>query len=218
LSWFYYVGRVIMRILLALFTRWEVKGRENVPPQGGLLVVANHINMADPPLIGVSLGRKMLFMAKEELFRKRFPAYFVRRFGAFPVRRGGMNREALEEAQRVLRQGLALAMFPEAKRSRNARLQRALPGSALLAARAGVPLLPIGITGTEQIKGMAWILRRPLLTVNIGQPFHLAPANGTLTKEELAAHTENIMEHIAALLPPSYRGIYSETGREDHKN
>jgi 1-acyl-sn-glycerol-3-phosphate acyltransferase len=218
LSWFYYIGRGIMRMLLALFTRWEVKGKENVPPQGGLLVVANHINMADPPLIGVSLGRKMLIMAKEELFRHRFPAYFVRRFGAFPVRRGRMDREALEEARRVLRQGLALVMFPEAKRSRNARLQRALPGSALLAARAGVPLLPVGITGTEHIKGWAWMLRRPLLTVNIGRPFRLAPANGTLTKEELAALTENIMEHIAALLPPSYRGIYGETGREDRKD
>jgi 1-acyl-sn-glycerol-3-phosphate acyltransferase len=207
-----------MRILLALLTRWEVKGRENVPPRGGLLVVANHINLADPPLIGVSLGRKMLFMAKEELFRKRFPAYFVRRFGAFPVRRGRMDREALEEAQKVLRQGLALVMFPEAKRSRNARLQRALPGAAMLAVRAGVPLLPIGITGTEHIKGKAWILRRPLLTVNIGRPFHLAPVNGTLTKEELAEHTENIMEHISVLLPRSYRGIYSEIGHADHNN
>jgi len=205
-----------MLLMLAALTRWEVVGKENVPREGGLLVVANHIHAADPPLIGVSLGRKMVFMAKEELFRHPFVAYFIRRFGAFPVRRGRMDREALESAQDVLRRGQALVMFPESKRSRKG-LQRGMPGAAMLAVRAGVPLLPVAVTGTERVRGTAWLLKRPRLRVTIGKPFSLAPANGSLAKEELAALTDDIMEHIAALLPPSYRGVYGKTD-EDRKN
>jgi len=209
LLWFYYVVRVLLKTLFSLLTRWQVKGRENVPKQGGVLVVANHIHAADPPIIGASLGRKVIFMAKEELFRSPFIAYFVRGLGSFPVHRGKLDREAIRQAQQVLADDMALVMFPEASRSRSARLKFALPGSALIAVRGGVPILPVGIFGTEKIKGLSWILRRPRLTVNIGQPFYLPPADSKLTREKLAEHTELIMQRIAELLPPEYRGIYA---------
>lgn len=208
MPWFYYMGRLIMRMLLLLLTRYQVKGRENVPKQGPLLVVANHINLADPPLVGVSLGRKAMFMAKEELFRSKFSAYFVRGFGSFPVRRGRVDKRALLQAEEVLEQGLALIMFPEGKRSRNAQLQPASYGSALIAARNGVPILPVGISGTEKIRGFAWLLRRPRIRVNIGQPFYLPPADSETKKAKLAEFTDYIMERIAELLPQEYRGNY----------
>jgi len=208
--WFYYVGRLLVRILLLLLTRWQVKGRKNIPNQGPVLVVVNHLNLADSPLVAVSLGRKAIFMAKEELFRSRFSSYFVGSFGAFPVHRGQLDRKAMREAERVLAEGLALVMFPEARRSKNAQLQPAFPGSALIALRSGAPVLPVAITGTERIKGAAWLLRRPQITVNIGQPFHLPPVNGKLSKTELAELTNFIMGHIAELLPVEYRGIYAD--------
>jgi len=211
-SWFYYVARGTTKLLLHLLTRWQVRGRENIPSQGPLLVVANHLNLADPPLVGVSLGRKAIFMAKEELFRSRFSSCFVRGFGAFPVRRGQLDREALRQADRFLAQGLALVMFPEGMRSRNAQLQPAFPGSALIAARSGVPILPVGISGTEKIKGVAWILHRPQITVNIGRPFYPPPVSNKLTKVGLAELTNSIMKCIAELLPPKYRGIYAGKG------
>ena len=148
MPWFYYVGRLMVRILLLLLTRWQVKGRENIPNQGPVLVVANHLSLADPPLLGVSLGRKAIFMAKKELFRFRFIGYFIGGFGAFPVHRGQLDRKALRQAGQVLAQGLALVMFPEGMRSRSGRLRPAFPGSALIALRSGVPILPVGITGT----------------------------------------------------------------------
>lgn len=173
-------------------------------------MVVNHLNLADSPLVAVSLGRKAIFMAKEELFRSRFSSYFVGKFGAFPVHRGQLDRKAMREAERVLAEGLALVMFPEARRSKNAQLQPAFPGSALIALHSGAPVLPVAITGTERIKGAAWLLRRPRITVNIGQPFHLPPVNGKLSKPELAELTNFIMGHIAELLPVEYRGIYAD--------
>lgn len=212
MPWFYYTGRAIARALFALATRLEVRGRENIPTEGPVLVVANHLNLTDPPLLGISLGRKMMFMAKEELFRSPLTAYFVGNFGAFPVHRGKLDRKAIRQSQQVLTDGLALIMFPEATRSKSARLQRAFPGSALIAMRGGVPVLPVGIAGTEKIKGIGWILRRPRITVNIGPPFYL-PANQKLSRAELIENTDLIMERIAELLPPKYRGVYGK--RED---
>jgi 1-acyl-sn-glycerol-3-phosphate acyltransferase len=208
LPWFYDGGRVIARALFALTTRREVRGRENIPARGPVLVVANHLNLTDPPLLGISLGRKMMFMAKEELFRSPLTACFVGGFGAFPVRRGKVDRKALRQSHQVLTDGMALIMFPEATRSKTTRLQRAFPGSALIAMRSGVPILPVGIAGTEKIRGISWIFRRPRITVNIGRPFSL-PAK-KLTKDSLSENTSFIMERIAELLPPKYRGVYGK--------
>ena len=209
MPWFYYVGRIMVRMLLTLLTRCQVRGKENIPSQGPLLIVANHLNLADPPLLGVSLGRKVIFMAKKELFHFRAIGYFIGSFGAFPVHRGRLDRRALRQAEQLLAQGLALVMFPEGMRSRSGRLRPAFPGSALIASRSGVPILPVGIIGTEKIKGVTWLLRRPRITVNIGHPFYLPSVSSKLTKAELAELTNFIMGHIAELLPPEYRGDYA---------
>ena len=215
MPWFYYVGRFLVRMTLLLFTRWQIKGRENIPSQGPLLVVANHLNLADPPLVSVSLSRKTIFMAKEELFRSRFSSYFMGGFGAFPVHRGHLDRKALREAERVLAKGLALVMFPEATRSKTAQLQPAFSGSALIALRSGVPILPVGITGTERIKGAGWLLRRPRITINIGPAFRLPSVNGKVSKTELAELTDFMMGRIAQLLPVEYQGYYANQGKLD---
>ena len=208
MPWFYYVARVIVRGLLALLTHYQVKGRENIPSQGPLLIVANHLSLVDPPLLGVSLSRKMMFMAKKELFRFRVIAYFIGSLGAFSVYRGQLNRQALRQARRILADGLALVMFPEGTRSRSGRLRPAFSGSALIAARTGASILPVGIIGTERIKGVTWLLRRPQITVNIGHPFYLPPVSSRLTKATLTELTNFMMGHIAELLPLEYRGDY----------
>jgi 1-acyl-sn-glycerol-3-phosphate acyltransferase len=214
LPWFYHVGKVNVVAFFRLFTRRLVEGRENIPPKGAVLVVANHLHTVDPPLLGVSLGRQVIFMAKEELFRSRFLAYFLGSLGSFPVHRGRLDRKAIRQSEKVLAEGGALVMFPEATRSRKAQLQPAFPGSALFASRHGVPVLPVGIAGTEKLKKSTWIFRRPRITVNIGQLFYLPSSGGRLTKDELAEHTEFIMRRIAELLPPEYRGVYGEGGKK----
>ena len=210
MPWFYYVVRVIVKTLLLLLTNWQVRGRENVPSEGAVIVVANHLNLADPLVLGASLGRKVVFMAKRELFHSRVSRYFVRGLGAFSAQRGQLVREALRQASQILANSLALAVFPEGSRSKNAQLQSAFPGSALIALRNGIPILPVGITGTEKIKGAAWFLHRPKITVNIGRPFSLPPVGSKLARAELAELTNSIMGRIAELLPPEYRGNYAE--------
>ena len=125
------------------------------------------------------------------------------------MHRGRLDREALRQADQSFAQGLALVMFPEGTRSKSGRLRHAFPGSALIALRSGVPILPVGITGTEKIKGVTWILRRPEITINIGCPFYLPSVSSRLTKVELAELTNSIMGRIAELLPPEYRGDYA---------
>jgi len=194
-----------------MLNRRRVKGKENVPRQGPLLIVSNHLSMADQFLLAISLNRKVVFMAKEEIFRSRLIRHLAHTFGAFSVRRGGMDRKALQQANQVLDSGQALAMFPEGTRSKNAQLQPAYPGSALIASHNHVPILPVGITGMEKVKkGLFWmLLHRPPVTVNIGRPFYLPPVNSQLTKAELTKLADYIMGHIAELLPPEYQGHYA---------
>ena len=208
--------KVISRTLLSIFTRRRVTGKENIPRQGPLLVVSNHLSFADQFLLAVSLNRKAVFMAKEEIFRFRLLRHLARGFGAFPVRRGGiLDRAALQQANQVLDSGQALAMFPEGARNRKAELRRAYPGSAMIALHNNVPILPIGITGMEHadIKSPLWnLIHRPLVTITIGRPFHLPPVEGKATKKDLLQLGDHIMEHIAELLPPKHQGYYAKRG------
>jgi len=178
--------------------------------QGPLLIVSNHLSLADPPLLNVILDRKMMFMAKKQLFHFRLIGYLVRGLGAFPVHRGQLDRQALRQTYQVLADGLALIMFPEGMRSRNGQLRPAFFGAALIASRSGAPILPVGISGTEKLERLSWWWRRPRITVNIGHPFHLPPPRTNLTRGELTEFTHSIMQHIAELLPQDYQGDYAD--------
>ena len=98
MPWFYYAGRFLSWFLLKCFARLRVKGLENVPKEGPFLVVANHIATADPPVLAVCIRRKMIFMAKDELFQVKWKAYFIRNFGAFPVYREKLDTKVLRRA------------------------------------------------------------------------------------------------------------------------
>ncbi len=214
---FYWLTTRLMRLAVWTFGRYEVIGVERVPLSGPLLVVANHLHNADPPLLGASIPRRIRFMAKQELFTKRPWGFFVRLFGAFPVRRFEADLQALRRAEQLLREGWAVGMFPEGHRSHGRGLQAPFPGTALIALRSRAPVLPVAITGTEAIRSPLVLLRKPRIRVVIGEPFTLSGGE-RITGEQVRAATEAIMQRIAALLPEEYRGVYREgmpfTGRE----
>ncbi|UCE97451.1 MAG: 1-acyl-sn-glycerol-3-phosphate acyltransferase [Dehalococcoidia bacterium] len=200
-----------------LLTRRSIKGRENIPKRGAVIFVANHIELVDSPLLWTSLGRRVYFMAKEEVFYPAIIGYCMRSFGAFPIKKGRQDRKALLTAQELLTEGKALAIYPEGMRSQSRKVKLAFHGAALIASRSGAPIIPIGISGTEQIRGVGWIWRRPYISLEVGKPFSLPPIDGKPTKYELARLTDVIMEHVTEKLPELYRGCYrprSVTGVE----
>jgi len=158
-------------------------------------------------------------MAKEELFRLSPLGLVVRAYGAFPVRRSGVDRAAIRHALEVLKKGEVLGMFPEGKRSSSHQLQESQPGTAFIAAHSGAPIVPVGISGSEQVKGIGFILRRPSIVVRIGRPFTL-PSNEAdrLNRSGLAQHADLITERIAELLPPSYRGSLAFQNNQGSSN
>lgn len=210
MHWVYYFGRGLIYFLLAPFGWMWVKGRENVPEKGPVLIVANHLSLGDPPMVATKIPLKCVIMAKEDLFKHWFSRFWVKNFGAFPVRREGINRQTLEEAEAWLKKGVSLIMFPEGHRSPDASMQSALPGAAMLAARLNVPILPVGITGAERLNNLkGCLLHRTRVLLRIGKPFRLPETSGRLTREDRARLTNLIMGRIAALVPPRYRGVYA---------
>lgn len=208
---FYWAGAWLVRVLLSLLARWQVRGRERVPGRGPLVIVANHLHFIDPPILMGSLPRRILFMAKEELFHHPL-AWVVKGVGAFPVRRQQLDRASFRRALSALDKGLAVGIFPEGSRSPSARLQPALLGTAFLLRHRPVPVLPVAIWGSERLNGISWIFRRPRITVSIGEPFTWTGKDGRLSREALQELTDSIMDRIAALLPEPYRGVYGGTG------
>ena len=201
------------RPLLNILFSWKTEGRENVPLTGPLILVANHVHVLDPIFLAFSLSRWITFVAKEELFRSLFLRLWVRWAGALPLQRDGKVVEKtriLESARKVLDKGLILGMFPEGGRSHDGKLRRGKPGSAVIASKTDVPLLPVGIAGTDKIHGISWLWKRPRIVVNIGKPFKLPPTNNKISKSQMQLLTTQLMREIAALLPPECQGTYEK--------
>jgi 1-acyl-sn-glycerol-3-phosphate acyltransferase len=153
--------------------RYEVVGREHVPASGGLIVVSNHLNSADPPMIQRALPRYVVFMAKKEMIDAPIIGMLFKAWGAFPVRRGEPDLGAVRAACRVVDSGEMLMMFPEGTRSRSGRLGAGHPGTAPIARRTNAPILPAAITGTEGVKWPGVFFRpRSIrhIRVSIGEP------------------------------------------------
>jgi 1-acyl-sn-glycerol-3-phosphate acyltransferase len=143
----------------------------------------------------------------------------VRAYGAFPVSRDRFDREALHHALEILNHGEVLGMFPEGKRSFSHQLQEIQPGTAFIAARSGAPIVPVGISGSEQVRGIGFILRRPTISVRIGRPFSL-PQNkdNEPNRSRLGQYANLITERMAELLPPSYRGNHNTQDGPESSN
>jgi 1-acyl-sn-glycerol-3-phosphate acyltransferase len=203
----------ICRPLLNILFSWKVERRENIPLTGPLILVANHVHLLDPFFLVFSFPRWINFMAKEELFRSPFLRPWLRWAGSLPMHRGRKvteKQKTLNSARNALEKGLILGMFPEGTRSHDGKLRKGKPGSAVIASKTDVPLLPVGIVGTDKIKGISWLWKRPRIVVNIGKPFKLPPATGNMSKSQMQLLTTQLMKEIAALLPPEYQGVYEK--------
>lgn len=208
----YRAFRFLVVILLKLLSHWEVEGKENLPPGGPLLVVFNHLAWWDAPLAMASLPWQMTGIALKDLRQVPVTGQLLGLAKVIWVDRGRYDREALRQALTLLKEGGVLGIAPEGRMSVTGALERGKTGPVFLAEKAGVPMLPIGITGTEKVLTEWRSLRRPRLKVVIGEVFRLpeAPSAGS-SKERRQAEADYIMLKLAELLPPEYRGVYTDS-------
>ena len=184
--------------LYRLLFRGRTAGNANVPQEGALVVVANHGSHLDPPLLGHALGRPVAFMAKAELFRVPLLGAIIRACGAYPVARGASDREAIRTATDRLEQGWATGVFIDGTRQPNGRVNQPQPGAALLAARAGVPLLPVAIINSHRALGPGQSHPRLVpIHIRIGTP---VPPPASRRRADLDVATRAVQEQINRLL------------------
>ncbi len=191
--------------------RPSIEGADRVPRHGGVLVVSNHVSVADPMILMAAMPRPVTFMAKVELFRRWYARLAARiTGGAFPVRRGENDVRAVRAALELIRGGAAVMMFPEGTRHPEG-LGAAHPGVSYLATRSGCPVLPVAVMGTESVRSISSLRRRPAFKVRFGEPFTIS---GDVS--DPAAVIREVMTSIAALLPPDRRGVYADAREAVH--
>ncbi len=192
------ISWLVVLPLYRLLLRGRTGGGSHVPMEGALVVVANHGSYLDPPLVGHALGRPVAFMAKAELFRVPLLSSLIRACGAYPVSRGAGDREAIRTASERLAQGWATGIFLDGTRQTNGRVNAPQLGAALLAARAGVPLLPVAIVNSHRALGPGGAgVRLVPVHVRIGTPI---PPPASRRREDLERVTREAQDQINALL------------------
>jgi 1-acyl-sn-glycerol-3-phosphate acyltransferase len=206
--------RWIFNAAFALLTKRELHGFDNLPPHGPYILAANHLSYFDLPLLyGLVGGPHVTGWAAEKYQHNPLFNQLVRLGGGTFIRRGEVDRKALDFAVDWLKRGNVFGMAPEGTRSKTGMLARGKTGAAYLANLAGAAIVPFAITGTEALWQTLIRLRRPRLTVRVGIPFRLPLLSQAERAADLRRHTDEIMCRIAALLPPAYRGVYANHPR-----
>ncbi len=208
--------RWLVRRLFNLIAHVEVSGYEYLPPEGGFVIATNHLGIVDVPLAFYALDRWDMFVMVGEkwkrvgLFRwvgKYFNFIFIDRFNP--------DIKALRKVISLMEENKILIIAPEGTRSRVGSLIEAKPGVSYLATKLNRPIVPVGITGTEDkvVFGNIKRFRRSHFTITAGPTFTLPPLPRENRDEVLKQYTDEIMCHIAALLPEKYRGVYADHPR-----
>jgi 1-acyl-sn-glycerol-3-phosphate acyltransferase len=216
----YWTLKLVLTPLLRLSFRIEVEGRDHLPRQGPVILAANHRSFLDSIFLPLAIGRRrMTFVAKAEYFERRRTAWFFRGVGQIPIQRSGGSASdaALDAATEVLRDGGAFGIYPEGTRTRDGVTHRGHTGVARLARATGVPVVPVGLVGTDECQPtdakLPRLFRR--VTVRFGEPI---AADRYVAEEGLALRqlTDEVMFEIVQLCGVyDYRDTYATKQAED---
>lgn len=214
----YWLLKLVLTPVFLLLWRVRVAGREHVPPDGPAVLAANHQSFCDSLFLPLVVPRKVTYLAKAEYFDSRKTAWFFRAVGQIPIRRGGgkESERALETAKAELEAGHLIALYPEGTRSLDHWVHRGRTGVARLSRECGVPVIPVGISGTVDVQPVGSRFLRPwrTVTVRFGEPMRMEPAPDP--GDPMAGHdhaqcrafTDNLMHEIARLSGNPYVDEY----------
>ena len=188
--------KTLLYYFFKVFFRFKIIGIENIPTTGGVIIAANHISLWDPPVVGAGLRRPINFMAKEELFAIGPLRWIITIMKAFPVKRGAADRGAIRNAINLLKSGEILGLFPEGTRSKNGELGKPEAGIGMIVLKAGVPIVPAAIIGTNQVGKGGWGL--PQFVIKYGKPIMIN--NEKADRENMENVGNLIMQEISCLL------------------
>lgn len=198
-----------VRGLTALVCRVNAEQLAKIPDHGPLILVANHINFLDVPVIITRLQpRPVTGFAKAETWKNSITRILFNIWGAIPIRRGEADLVAIKLGLKALEEGKILAITPEGTRSNDGCLRRGYPGVATIALLSQAPILPMVFYGNENYRQNLPRLRRSDFQIVVGQPFKIDPCGGKVTSVIRQKMADEIMYQLAMLLPKEYRGVY----------
>lgn len=201
---FYAFTRFVLSRVFRTLYGYEVLGTEQVPLQGGCLIVCNHLSYLDPPVVGSSLPhRQVHFMAKRELFAQRWLGPTIRALGSFPVSRGHADSAAFRAALDLLSEGRVVGIFPEGTRSTGSAMQGWHAGVSLLASKAGVPIVPAAVRNTRRIlEERSGFRKDPRLPIQVlyGAPIAVPQGLPRAQLELLSAQAYQAVEKLLEVL------------------
>lgn len=210
------LARWLIHLIVSLTTRLDVRGIEHFTGLESCVLVSNHIGRLDALLVYRFSDRKDIIMLVAEKYREiPLARWFADQLDAIFVDRFNADFTVVRKVLQRLKKGGVLVLAPEGTRSPTAALQKAWPGASYMAVKAGVPVVPVGLSGSEDevfFKNLRR-LRRTKVSVRVGEPFVLPPIQGQDRDAILQQDTDEIMCRIAALLPPAYRGAYTDHPR-----
>lgn len=211
--WFYYFANSFLRAFFRIATRSEVRGLDRVPREGPLIVAISHSSFLDPLLTGAYLPRDLTPMAKVEAFGVPVIGWWVKWYGAFPVRRGEADLNAFKTALKILQGGGAIIIAPEGHRSESGALQRGREGAIMLSQRSGAAILPVAVWGGKPFWKNILRLRRTEIKVFVGEPVLPVGMGTKSSRDELVEMSDELMYRIAEMMPPEMRGYYSDLSK-----
>ncbi|HPD61952.1 MAG TPA: lysophospholipid acyltransferase family protein [Anaerolineaceae bacterium] len=206
--------RSIIGFLLKQLTQTEFIGVENIPPEGGVLIACNHMSRLDIPVLFITPNRpEITALVTTKYLKYPLLRWFIVTAEGIWLDRDTADFSAFRKAVEALKQGKALGIAPEGTRSQTAKLIEGKPGTALLALRTGVPIVPVAIVGTED--GMSKLLRlkRPRITAEYGKPIIPPKLDRSNREGQLQYLTDEVMCRIAAMMPQKYHGFYADHPR-----
>lgn len=206
---FYQGVRALVVAILRTYCRMEVSGAEHVPKSGPFVLAPVHRSYIDTPIASGCTRRRLRFMGKDSMWKKRPFGWTLSALGAFPVTRGSADREAITRAIAVLESGEPLVLFPEGERKSGPEIQPLRDGAAYVACKAGVPIIPVGIGGSERVlgKGMKFMYPRKLVVI-IGEPILPAVAvNGRMPRAEVKQVSSHLHVRLQNLFDEAQRRV-----------